>query len=197
MKSNILAGVLCAAALAAAPAAHAITLSSSTLNGNTPNGVLIGADTLGIDVGFNGFSSATWNFARTPNSAATYSFSSIIDNLIGFPFGAVTVSLTGGATFTGTGSVTPGFGTIAAIALQPAVDSTTLTVTFGADGEPFGVNVGNPLAELGKSDWLISLGNANAFSVEIATTPIPVPGGLVLLLSGLAGFGVLSRRRKA
>jgi hypothetical protein len=107
------------------------------------------------------------------------------------------VSLLGGATFAGTGSVTPGFGTIDSITLLPAVGSTSLTVAFGANGEPFGLNIGNPFGEVGLADWSIRLNNADSFSVEFAATPIPVPGGLVLLLSGLAGFGVLSRRRKA
>ncbi len=197
MKSNAFLGALCAALLVAAPSAQAITLTSTSLGGNDNNGVLIGADTLGIDVGLRGFSPATFTFSKGQNSAAAYSFSSVIDNLIGFPFGSVKVSLLGGATFTGTGSVTPGFGTIDSITLVPAVGSTSLTVAFGANGETFGVNIGNPFGDIGLADWNISLGNADRFSVEFAATPIPVPGGLVLLLSGLAGFGVLSRRRKA
>jgi hypothetical protein len=197
MKNNVFFGALCAALLVAAPAAQAITLTSTSLGGNDNNGVLVGADTLGIDVGLRGFSPATFTFSKTPNSAATYDFSSVIDNLIGFPFGSVSISLTGGAIFAGTGSVTPGFGTIDSITLLPAVNSTVLTVAFGANGETFGLNIGNPFGEMGLADWSIRLGNADTFSVEFAATPIPVPGGLVLLLSGLAGFGVLSRRRKA
>jgi hypothetical protein len=197
MNSNALLGALCAALLVAAPSAQAITLTSTSLGGNDNNGVLIGADTLGVDVGLRGFSPATFTFTKGLNSAASYDFSSVIENLIRFPFGSVQVSLLGGATFAGIGSVTPGFGTIDSITLLPAVGSTSLTVAFGANGEPFGVNIGNPLGAVGLADWTISLGNADSFSVEFAATPIPVPGGLVLLLSGLAGFAVMSRRRKA
>lgn len=197
MKSNAFLGALCAALLVAAPSAQAITLTSTSLGGNDNNGVVIGASTLGIDVGLRGFSPATFTFTKGPNSAATYDFSSVIENLIGFPFGSMQVSLLGGATFAGTGSVTPGFGTIDSITLLPAVGSTSLTVAFGANGESFGLNIGNPFNDVGLSDWSIRLGNADTFSVQFAATPIPVPGGLVLLLSGLAGFGVLSRRRKA
>ena len=197
MQSNAFLGALCAALLVAAPSAQAITLTSTSLGGNDNNGVVIGAGTLGIDVGIRGFSPATFTFTRTPNSAAAYDFSSVIDNLIGFPFGSVSISLLGGATFNGTGSVAPVFGSVNATTLLPAVNPTMLTVGFGVNGEPFGVEIGNPFGVVGLSDWNIRLNNANSFSVTFAPTPIPVPGGLVLLLSGLVGVGVLSRRRKA
>jgi hypothetical protein len=197
MKRNTFLGALCAAMLVAAPSAQALTLVSTSLGGNVDNGVLIGADTLGVDVGLRGFAPATYTFTKTPNSAASYDFSSAIENLIFFPFGSVSVSLIGGATFVGTGTVTPGFGTIDSITLLPAVNSTMLTVTFGANGEPFGFDIGNPFGTPGLADWTIRLGNADTFSVQFAATPIPVPGGLALILSGLAGFAVLSRRRKA
>lgn len=199
MKSNASLGAVCAALLFAAPSAQALTLTSTSLGGNDNNGVVIGASTLGVDVGLRNFSPATFTFSRTVGSAAAYSFSSVIDNLIGFPFGSVSVSLLGGATFTNTGSVTPGFGTVSSIALMPAVGTTSLTVAFGATGEPFGVNIGNPFDTAGLSNWTVRLGNTDRFTVAFDANPtaIPVPGGLALLLSGLAGFGVLSRRRKA
>jgi len=200
MKRNLLIGALCASFAIAAPSVQAITLTSFNLNGNDNNGVLVDQSILGIDVGLRGFNPASFTFTKGANSLSMYDFSSVIDNLIGSSLGSVSVSLLGGATFSGTGSVTPGFGTIDSISLMPLVDTTRLTVTFGANGEPFGLQVGNPFGELGLADWQVAIGRVlpgDTFSVVIEATPIPVPGALVMMLSGLLGFGVLARRKKA
>lgn len=208
MKHSILLGALGAAVLVAANAAQAVTLTSVNLNGNNNNGVLIDPTMLGIDAGLTNYSPITFNFTRTANSAAMYSFNSVLDNLSGFNWGAVSYRVTGGAYFspvpgssTGYGSVTPSFGTISGVVLQPPVDPTSVRVGFaGLAGEPNQFLLGNPFGAVGPLDWQLSLARVavgDSFSVVIAATPIPVPGGLVLMLSGLAAAGALARRKRA
>lgn len=207
MKQAVFAGALYAALMVTAPAAQALTQGGVALNGNVDNGVLIGPTALGIDAGLNNNGPMSFAFIRTANSAQIYDFSSVLENLSGRLWGAVTYSLVGGATFlpvagtpSGFGSVTADFGTIAGFAVTPALGPTSARVSFGTQGEPFGLEFGNPLVVAGLFDWQISLANVaigDTFTVEIQTTPIPVPGGLVLLLSGMAGFAAFARRNRS
>jgi len=208
MKHGLFLGALGASLLVAAHAVQAVTLTSVTLNGNDNNGVLIEPTLLGIDAGLRNFSPITFNFTRTPNSAAMYDFNSVLENLSGFNWGAVSYQLTGGAYFspvpgstTGYGSVTPSFGTISSVLLQPPVDPTSVRVGFaGLVGEPNQFVLGNPFGLVGPLDWQLSLARVavgDSFSVVINATPIPVPGGLVLMLSGLVAAGTLLRRKRA
>jgi hypothetical protein len=207
MKQAIFAGALCAALIVAAPAAQALTQGGVALNGNVNNGVLIGSNTLGIDAGMNNAGPMTFAFTRTANSASIYDFSSVLENLSGRLWGAVTYRLIGGATFapvagtpSGFGSVTRDFGTVLDFAVTPSGSPTSARISFGAQGEPSGLELGNPFATPGLLDWRISLANVaagNTFSVEIQTSPIPVPGALVLLMSGMVGFVAFARRKRS
>lgn len=209
MKRNFLIGALCASFAIAAPSVQAITLTSFNLNGNDNNGVLIDQSILGIDVGIRNLSPLSFTFTKGPNSLAMYDFSSIAENLSGSLWGGLTVSLIGGAYFSpvmgtpsGYGSVVTPFNpaSLASVGVAPAVEPTATQILFNSPGEPFGVNIGNPFGDMGLSDFQISLARVAAgdsFTVEFQTAVVPVPGALVLLLSGLAGFGVIARRKKS
>ncbi|MBC7778858.1 MAG: hypothetical protein H7125_02020 [Proteobacteria bacterium] len=206
MKRNLFIGALCATFALAAPAVHALTLTSVNLNGNDNNGVLILGNTLGVDAGMRNAGPAIFNFTIDPNSAVMYNFNSIVQNLSGANWGALTISLRGDAFFSpvpgtpsGFGSVTPGFGSISGVVVTPPVDPFSQMIRFGGSGEPFEVQAGNPFVSAGLFDWQLSLSRldmGDTFSVVIETSPIPVPGGLVLLLSGLAGVATFARKKK-
>ena len=205
MKCNILLGVLCASFVLSAPSANALVLSSVNLNGNENDPPIISGSQLGIDVRLFNLNPITFNFTRTPNETM-FDFNSIVQNLSGRNWGAVTFSLLGGAFFSpvastpsGFGSATPGFGSVSSILVTPLANPTQQRVNFVGIGESFELQVGNPFGAPALQDWKISLSQltGNSFSVVVQASPIPVPGGLVLMLSGLVAAGTLLRRKRA
>lgn len=71
--------------------------------------------------------------------------------------------------------------------------------TGGVSAPPTSKKITNFTADAGEFTLLYAAANGNPsiLNVQADISPVPLPAGAVLLLTGLAGFGVARRRRKA
>jgi len=195
---HVLAGLATATAAAFATApAHAVDyVGASFASLSAGNSVVsYGAGAAqSFDVNFGVLTKVTLAFVTFSDELSpTMNFNARVNNFAGFNIEGLLVKLTGGAVFqTPNGTVTPTFGTIASTSVTPGLVSTTLST-----GEGFAINFGNPLAQVGQTDWTINFSAVEAgSSFDLTVTAVPEPETFGMLLAGLALMGMMARRRK-
>lgn len=202
MKSSPLASLLSTAALGmaavlAAPSVHAVEyVGASFATSATGNAVVSygSGDAQSFDIDFGAITRVTLAFVTfRDEELPSMSFSALINNFSGYNFDGLTVRLTGGAVFQlPQGSVTPTFGTLAGTVVTP----TQVAMSFSS-GEPYALSFGNPLAEVGASDWMIDFSAVESGATfGLSVTAVPEPGTYAMLLAGLGLIGTMVRRRQ-
>ena len=147
-----------------------------------------------FDIDFGSITRVTLAFVTFRDEAApTMSFSALINNQSGYNFDGLNMRLTGGAVFQSpSGSVTPTFGTLAGTVVTPTQVVMSLSV-----GEPYALSFGNPLGEVGASDWMIDFSAVESGATfGLSVTAVPEPGTYAMLLAGLGLIGTMVRRRR-
>lgn len=202
MKTSSLASLFSTAALTlaavlSAPSVHAVEyLGAGFAASHSGNAVVsFGSGAAqSFDIDFGAITRVTLAFVTFRDEAApTMSFSALINNQSGYNFDGLNVRLTGGAVFQSpSGSVTPTFGTLAGTVVTPAQVVMSLSV-----GEPYALSFGNPLGEVGASDWMIDFSAVESGATfGLSVTAVPEPGTYAMLLAGLGLIGTMVRRRR-
>jgi hypothetical protein len=96
-----------------------------------------------------------------------------------------------GGTIDGAGYVDDGNGLFATTTL---VDSGTLAVTSDDIDGSVSVALADPFSMTIVT--VIKAGTTASYDATLITTPVPVPAGILLMGTALAGFGVMRRRKK-
>lgn len=195
MKFTSLTGA--ALALLAAGSAQALTVSHIETEGQSASAQLtpgsLGGSLLSADIGFA--RGATVRFDLTLDAAdegQALGFNAVISALQGFELQNLEVRLSGGAEFAMVGSLTPAFASVAAQSGDAVVQRYQLSPAEG-----FGIDLGNPFAHAGQSDWQIgSLGLKAGDTVTLSiSSAVPEPSSWALLSLGGVGLMGLARRR--
>jgi hypothetical protein len=185
------------AAVLAAPSAHAVEYVGASFASPAPDNAVVSfgsGDMQSFDIDFGAITRVTLAFVTFRDELApSMSFNALINNFSGYNFDGLTVRLTGGAVFQApNGSVTPIFGTLG----STVTTSTQVAMSFLA-GEPFGLNFGNPLGDVGASDWMIDFSAVESGATfGVSVTAVPEPGTYAMLLAGLGLIGTMVRRRR-
>jgi hypothetical protein len=202
MQNASLASVFSTAALAlasvlAAPSAHAVEYVGARFAAPATGNAVVSygsGDAQSFDIDFGTMTRVTLAFVTFRDEAApSMSFSALINNFTGYNFEGLTVRLTGGAVFQSpSGSVIPTFGTLAGTVVTP----TQVAMSFSS-GEPYALSFGNPLGEVGASDWMIDFSAVESGATfGLSVTAVPEPGTYAMLLAGLGLIGTMVRRRQ-
>lgn len=177
------------AALAMSGSAHAALFTGATGSGAVTDystGSLVSFD---LDV--KDFSRTTLNFViEQADLQGPLSVNALVRNLSGANLNQFSFSLNG-ISFAGAGSVTPNFGTVGNVRFATdAVD-----ITFSTP-EPAEFHFGNPTSAPNQTNWLLQTSNLQAGDAFSITTSVPEPASVLLMLSGLAVVGLVTRRRR-
>jgi hypothetical protein len=202
MQNASLASVFSTAALAlasvlAAPSAHAVEYVGARFAAPATGNAVVSygsGDAQSFDIDFGTMTRVTLAFVTFRDEAApSMSFSALINNFTGYNFEGLNVRLTGGAVFQSpSGSVIPTFGTLAGTVVTP----TQVAMSFSS-GEPYALSFGNPLGEVGASDWMIDFSAVESGATfGLSVTAVPEPGTYAMLLAGLGLIGTMVRRRQ-
>jgi hypothetical protein len=202
MQNASLASVFSTAALAlasvlAAPSAHAVEYVGARFAAPATGNAVVSygsGDAQSFDIDFGTMTRVTLAFVTFRDEAApSMSFSALINNFTGYNFEGLNVRLTGGAVFQSpSGSVIPTFGTLAGTVVTP----TQVAMSF-SPGEPYALSFGNPLGEVGASDWMIDFSAVESGATfGLSVTAVPEPGTYAMLLAGLGLIGTMVRRRQ-
>jgi hypothetical protein len=202
MQNASLASVFSTAALAlasvlAAPSAHAVEYVGARFAAPATGNAVVSygsGDAQSFDIDFGTMTRVTLAFVTFRDEAApSMSFSALINNFTGYNFEGLTVRLTGGAVFQSpSGSVIPTFGTLAGTVVTP----TQVAMSF-SPGEPYALSFGNPLGEVGASNWMIDFSAVESGATfGLSVTAVPEPGTYAMLLAGLGLIGTMVRRRQ-
>ena len=132
-----------------------------------------GRHLLSADIGFA--RGATVRFDLTLDAAdegQAFGFNAVISALQGFELQNLEVRLSGGAEFAMVGSLSPAFASVAAQSGDAVVQRYQLSPAEG-----FGIDLGNPFAHAGQSDWQIgSLGLKAGDTVTLSiSSAVPEP----------------------
>ncbi len=180
------------AALAAAccAPASAITFEGAVTQGGTVVANFSGPGQLSFDIDFANLAPAVLRFrVDAGDLASPIALDAVLRNLTGNGLSAYSFLLDRGS-FASIGSVTRQFGgTASVVASGPAA-------TIGFDTLEFlDVEIGDALGSTaGATDWTLGgLAVGDRFSLTV--TAVPEPGTYALLLAGLAGVGLMARRR--
>jgi hypothetical protein len=202
MQNASLASVFSTAALAlasvlAAPSAHAVEYVGARFAAPATGNAVVSygsGDAQSFDIDFGTMTRVTLAFVTFRDEAApSMSFSALINNFTGYNFEGLNVRLTGGAVFQSpSGSVIPTFGTLAGTVVTP----TQVAMSF-SPGEPYALSFGNPLGEVGASNWMIDFSAVESGATfGLSVTAVPEPGTYAMLLAGLGLIGTMVRRRQ-
>lgn len=202
MQNASLASVFSTAALAlasvlAAPSAHAVEYVGARFAAPATGNAVVSygsGDAQSFDIDFGTMTRVTLAFVTFRDEAApSMSFSALINNFTGYNFEGLNVRLTGGAVFQSpSGSVIPTFGTLAGTVVTP----TQVAMSFSS-GEPYALSFGNPLGEVGASNWMIDFSAVESGATfGLSVTAVPEPGTYAMLLAGLGLIGTMVRRRQ-
>ncbi len=180
-----------AASTAFAGASHAALLTSSS--GSSANLVSDYSTPalVAFDLDLHNFSSTRLNFVLEDGDLlGPLSMNALVRNLSGQGLQRVTFALQG-ISFGAPGSVTPAFGTLAAV----TSNSSAAAISF-ATPEYAEFQFGNPFALNGKSDWLFNTSGLSAGDTFSITATVPEPSSFALFLSALSLLGMAALRRK-
>jgi hypothetical protein len=186
-----------ALALVLAPAAGWAVSFTGPSGPVTPGGAfsvtgVIGDDgTVGFDLMVEMDAGLTLTGVAMPGSDPTEVFVDVLDPLTGLPAGGtvlITVSSIFGAFNPADGAVT----TVTLDFLAPSGSSVPLSVSFSGLRAFYGIDANKNIAALDEDFGPIEV------SVTLAGGPavIPLPAAAPLLMTGLAGLGVLGARRR-
>lgn len=187
---RFLAACLLALTTASLPA-QAIVLSTVVDNGNTVDTTFTTATHVGVDANFVSPAPVSLSFVlEAADVDGAVSFNSILRELSGRGFGALSVRLTQGAAFD-VGSVAAIDGSTPDVAPGPGGASVLIHPAAGIDE----FYLGNPFDD-GRIDWRIEFaGLAAGDTFTLTLAPVPEPGSpALLLLGGLALLAVVRRR---
>jgi len=187
-----LAALGCAAAVVPA---HALSLVSATANAQVLNAAVVNGSAIQADVGFRSAGTVSMVFELgAADVGGMVSFNSVVSLLDGAELSLLSVTLDGGADFAYVGSVTPGFGRVAT---QGGTNRAQF-ISF-APPETYRVDLGDPFAQPGTQDWLISfdtLGAGDRFALSISAVPEAGAGWLVMLGLPMVGWAVRRRQQR-
>jgi len=171
------------------PASAALLVSSTGAPGNSVTNYS-GAGLVSFDLELINFSGARLNFVlEQADLAGPLSLNAIIKNMTLQLLPKFNFDLQG-ISYTSSGSVTAGFGTIGSVSNT----ATNANIAF-SNGEPADFYFGNPLGNAGQFDWLLDTTGMQAGDTFSITAQVPEPASLALMLPLLAGL-VAARRRK-
>ncbi len=188
----------CAALLALllAGSAQALTVSNTNADGQSVSSLVLssqfGPSLLAADIGFE--RAATVSFELTLDAVdegQSFEFNAVISALKGHQIEALEVRLSG-AEFAWVGSLTPAFADLASQNGDAQFQHYLLS-----PAESFGIDLGNPFAHAGDSDWQInSFGLKAGDKVTLSiSSAVPEPSSWTLLAAGAALL--LAARRRA
>ncbi len=179
--------------------AQAVSLSSVQATGGSTVADFTVDQSISLDVDLRALSPVTLNFTLSAADVAAggLSFNALVRDMAGIGLPDVSVQLQGqGVSFTGQ----PGsFGTdgFASVTLTGS-NSTQAWASF-SPAVTTELYVGNPLQQVGQTDWQIALNGRQAgdtFSVTLQAAPVPEPSTYALLVAGVGVAGLAARRRK-
>ena len=178
------------AALCLCQPAQAVSLGTSTLNGNAIDTSFSTSSLLAIDLSFINALPVGLSFTIDAEDiiAGGIDFNAIVREVSGSGIGSLSVT-TGGA------PISLNVGTVRA----STVDGDLLSENFFAGAPVAEFYLGNPLFEVGPTDWRIGFAGLSAgdsFTLDLAITPsVPEPSEWMMMLGGL-GMIVLSASRR-
>lgn len=188
-----------AAALVAMPAAAVTVTTITTSGGNTATVAAAAPGQLSVDFGLSARTPITLNLVAETADLGFVNFDSVVDSFFttvgnGNPLRSLTLTLSGGATFTGLGTVAPAFGSVFSAVLDESAARYELTF---APAETFGLELGD--VGNGGDDFIFDITSIPAgggFTLTLDATTVPEPASWALLVTGFGLAGASLRRRR-
>ena len=186
----------CGALLASPASAVQVTgTSGSAANGITIGGDFSGAGVLAFEYAFTNQATTTLHFTlEAGDIGAPLSFSALIANINGLDTPYFSFSLSG-THFDFIGTAQTSFTNMPAIVTGGGPYAQLL----GNPSDSHGYEVGDFLLTGAGTDWRIDTAGMSAgdgFSLTLIAAPVPEPGTLAMMATGLAAMGAVARRRR-
>jgi hypothetical protein len=178
------------AALCLCQPAQAVSLGTSTLNGNAIDTSFSTSSLLAIDLSFINALPVGLSFTIDAEdiNAGGIDFNAIVREVSGSGIGSLRVTTSGAP-------ISLNVGTVRA----STVEGDLLSENFFVGAPVAEFYLGNPLFEVGPTDWRIGFAGLSAgdsFTLDLAITPsVPEPSEWMMMLGGL-GMIVLSASRR-
>jgi PEP-CTERM motif len=188
MKSGFVLLSAVAALLASVPA-QAITIGTVDGNGNVVDTSFSTASMLSIAIDASNNRTVSVQVLTDLNDPAVLPLNGLVRNLIGLGITQIDLALAG-ASFANLGGASGTFGSVASV--SGGSDWARIRL---APAENVEVAFGDWFLDGSASDFGIRLeGNPGSFTLSV--TAVPEPDTIVLWAAGLAGIGILARRRR-